>query len=225
MTTATANVNPSQAILAALNGNSATATKSLTQSAQDRFLTLLTAQLKNQDPLNPLDNAQMTSQLAQISTVDGITKLNATLQTLLNNAADSQGMQAALLVGHGVMVPGSTLAMSQGTALGGFELAGNADSVSVTIRNANGIAVRTLDLGAQGAGVNNFQWDGKTDSGAKAADGNYSISVKAVQGGNAVSATNLQVAAVLGVTRTTQGWQIDVGNLGEFALADVRQIL
>src|ERR1035437_10358661 len=78
------------AINAANKASSTTKTSSVTSEAQDRFVTLLTAQLKNQDPLNPLDNAQMTSQLAQISTVDGIAKLNATLMSLLNNSADSQ---------------------------------------------------------------------------------------------------------------------------------------
>jgi flagellar basal-body rod modification protein FlgD len=134
-------------------------------------------------------------------------------------------MQAALLVGHGVMVPGSGLALSNGVSLGGVELAGAADAVSVTIKDANGLAVRTLDLGAMPSGTSNFAWDGKTDSGATAADGTYSISIKATQGGAAVSATSLQVAAVLGVTRTGQDWKIDVGNLGQFAVADVRQIL
>ena len=77
--------------------------KSLTASSikeqQDRFLNLLVTQLKNQDPLNPMDNAQMTSQLAQMSTVSGIEKLNATLNTLLENLGYTQSMEASALIG------------------------------------------------------------------------------------------------------------------------------
>ena len=82
-----------QALIDSVNGTAKKAT-SVTTDAQDRFLKLLTTQLKNQDPLNPLDNAQMTSQLAQISTVDGIEKLNATLQKLLASSVDAEAMQA-----------------------------------------------------------------------------------------------------------------------------------
>src|SRR5512146_3106311 len=102
---------------------------------QDRFLTLLVAQLKNQDPLNPLDNSQMTSQLAQISTVDGITKLNETVKTLLAQFSDVQSLQAASLVNHGVMVPGSGLQLSNGGAVGAVDLASAADEVTVTIKD------------------------------------------------------------------------------------------
>src|SRR5664279_439991 len=90
-------------LYSSLNGTPA-AKASTTTDSQSRFLTLLTAQLKNQDPLNPMDNAQMTSQLAQISTVDGIERLNTTLQSLISDSSNSQTMQAAALVGHGVLV-------------------------------------------------------------------------------------------------------------------------
>jgi len=81
-------------------------------ATEERFLTLLVAQMKNQDPLNPLDNAQVTSQLAQLSTVSGIDKLNATLQTLAGSFAQAQSLQAAVLIGHDVLVEGNALALS-----------------------------------------------------------------------------------------------------------------
>lgn len=130
------------AILEALSG-AQTKKDGTALSSENRFLTLLTTQLKNQDPLNPMDNAQMTSQLAQISTVDGIEKLNATLQSLVDNSTDSEALQAAALVGHGVMVPGSGLSLQEGTALGGVELTDAADRVRVTIKDGNGLAIRT----------------------------------------------------------------------------------
>lgn len=212
------------AILDALSG-AQTKKDGTAVSSEDRFLTLLTTQLKNQDPLNPMDNAQMTSQLAQISTVDGIEKLNATLQALVDNSADSEALQAAALVGHGVMVPGSGLTLQEGVALGGVELADSADRVRVTIKDGNGLAVRTLDLGDLDAGSHLFQWDGKADSGTAAADGAYTIFVEAVRGDTVLTAHALQMGVVSSVARTAQGAQLNVGTLGAFKLSDIKQII
>ena len=93
-----------QALLDQMNGSSA-AKKSTAEEAQDRFLTLLVTQMKNQDPLNPLDNAQVTSQLAQLSTVTGIDKLNGTLESMMGSYQSNQALQAANMIGHGVLAP------------------------------------------------------------------------------------------------------------------------
>lgn len=215
-----------QALIDATNSSSSAASSSNAMTdAQNRFLKLLTTQLKNQDPLNPLDNAQMTSQLAQISTVSGIEKLNATLQTLLQDSLDTQTTQAASLVGHAVLVPGGGLQLASSAGVGGIELAGAADEVTVTISDANGLPMKTLSLGALAAGVHNFSWDGKTDSGAQAADGNYSIAIAAKQGGEKVDATALSLAMVRSVIRTSQGFALDLGSLGAFTMDEVKQIL
>ncbi len=213
------------AINAANNSTSTAAKPSASNSAQDRFLTLLTTQLKNQDPLNPMDNAQMTSQLAQLSTVDGITKLNATLQALLNNSAASQTLQAAALVGQSVLVPGKGLSLQQGQAIGGVDMDSAANDVVVTITDANGLAVRTLDLGALPAGTTHFAWDGSTNNGATAADGNYSMSISAKQGSNTVTPTALALGTVTSVAQNGQGVSLTVSRLGTFTLSDVKQIL
>lgn len=213
-----------QAVLDAVNTRKDSATSQMSE-AENRFLKLLTTQLKNQDPLNPLDNAQMTSQLAQISTVSGIEKLNATLQVLLQASQDSQTTQAASLVGHGVLVPGNALALANGSAVGGIELAGAADEVTVTIRDSHGLALRTLSLGAMEAGVHNFVWNGQTDTGEQAADGAYSIAVNAKAGKDKVTASALNLGVVRSVIRDSTGYSLDVGSLGTFVLDDVKQIL
>ena len=226
MTTAVANStsNPAADIYAALNvarDNRSSATADI----QNRFLTLLTAQLKNQDPTAPMDSAQMTSQLAQISTVDGIERLNATLQKMLGSTTDAQAMQAAALVGRGVLVPGSALQLVEGAAVGALELAGPADAVSVTIKDASGLVLRTLNLGAMPGGVNAFSWDGKNDGGAPAVDGSYSVSIAAEQGGKKVTADALALGQVSSITRGAQGMTVNVGSLGAFTLADIKEIL
>ncbi|WP_126444167.1 flagellar hook assembly protein FlgD [Sulfuricystis multivorans] len=211
-------------IYASLNPSRKTDTPTVINEAENRFLTLLTTQLRNQDPLNPLDNAQLTSQLAQISTVNGIEKLNATLQTLLSGLQDTQAMQAALLVNHGVLVPGNDLILGEQGAIGGVELASAAEDVSVTIKDGNGLVVRTLSLGAQEAGINPFVWDGKADNGAQAAPGKYSVSIGAKTGTTNSTPTALAYGLVQGVTRGSNGLTLDVGGFGEFGLADVKQI-
>lgn len=214
------------------NKTSASATKNKTASldsteaAQDRFLKLLTAQLQNQDPLNPLDNAQMTSQLAQISTVDGITKLNTTMQTLLGSSTDTQTFQAAGLVGRSVLVAGNNLSLKSGHASGGVNMAGVADNVVVTIKNANGMPVRTLTMGALPAGPSTFTWDGTMDNGEDAPDGQYSLGIVARQGGNKVDASGLEFNVVNSVAKTPQGINLMVGNKDTaVTLSDVKQIL
>ena len=224
MTTNTVS-NYYQSLLDTTNNKSAATKSSSASEAQDRFLKLLTTQLRNQDPLNPLDNAQMTSQMAQISTVSGIEKLNATLQTLMSDSQDAQSAQAASLVGHSVMVPGSALLLSNSAAVGGIELASAADDVKVTIKDSNGIAVRTVSLGKLEAGIQNFVWDGKTDSGAQAADGNYTVSVAAKLKDTTVTASTLSLGLVRSIIRGSNGLLVDVGSLGSVVLDDVKQIL
>jgi flagellar basal-body rod modification protein FlgD len=193
---------------------------------ENRFLTLLVSQLRNQDPLSPMDNAQLTTQLAQISTVSGVDRLNATMSALASSLGASQSMQASGLVGHDVMVAGSDLPLAQGKAQGGFSLAQAADDVRVTIRDASGKIVRTQTLGAQPTGSGRFTWDGQTDAGTAAADGHYTFEVTALAGTGTVTAQTLMVGKVLGVIPGTNGapTQLQIGALGRFDLSQIVEI-
>lgn len=192
---------------------------------ESRFLKLLVTQLKNQDPLNPMDNAQMTSQLAQINTVSGIEKVNTTLGTLLESYSTSQAVQSAGMIGKSVLVAGSKLSLADGQAFGGVKLAGPADEVTLNILNASGKVLQTQNLGARDAGNMNFSWDGKTDAGATSADGAYKFSVTATQGGKEVAADPLQVGTVSALVRANSGFLLDLGALGTVDLKNVQQIL
>ncbi|MEO6147772.1 MAG: flagellar hook assembly protein FlgD [Sulfuriferula sp.] len=214
----------SSSLLTAMNP-AAAATQNTAAAAQDTFMKLLVTQMKNQDPLNPLDNAQVTSQLAQLSTVTGIEKMNATLQSLIGSYQSSQTLQAASMIGHGVLVAGSSLNLNNGQAPFGIDLNTSADDVKVTIKNASGMAIRSMDLGSQQAGMLALQWDGTTDSGAAAANGQYSFSVDAIQGGQKVGATALAFGQVASVANSGQGVVLNVPSLGPVNLADIRQIL
>jgi flagellar basal-body rod modification protein FlgD len=103
-----------QSTTSSTSAASAATVASQTSAIQDRFLKLLVTQMKNQDPLNPMDNAQVTSQMAQLSTVSGIDKLNATVQALSDSMAAAQSLQAASMIGHAALVPGTEIDLLKG---------------------------------------------------------------------------------------------------------------
>jgi flagellar basal-body rod modification protein FlgD len=206
--------------------NSSTSASSTTsansvQAQQDRFLKLLVTQMKNQDPLNPMDNAEITSQMAQLSTVTGIEKLNQTLAAFTR----AQAFQSVDMIGHYVLAPGEHMDLAAGTALGGIELASGAEDVTVKIFDANGNVVKTMDLGDTDAGVTAFTWDGKTDAGATAPDGSYTFTVSAKQQGNNVEATSLSVGKVQSVLMDDLGPALSVSGMGLVELDDIKQVL
>ena len=127
-------------------------------NSEDRFLKLLVAQMQNQDPMNPLDNAQVTSQMAQINTVSGIDKLNTTVAGLNSQLVQLQALQGVTLVGRDVTVVGDRLSVAQGVGVGGFELTAAADNVKVEILTGAGRVAQTIDLGAQARGSHAFEW-------------------------------------------------------------------
>lgn len=205
--------------------NSVSAASGSVVSQQDRFLKLLVTQMKNQDPLNPMDNAQVTSQMAQLSTVSGIDKLNSTLQALSDSMSASQTMSATSMIGHGVLVPGSTLDLANGQSVAGVDLAQGADSLKVSIKDGAGNVVRTLQMGAQKSGVTPIAWDGLNDAGVAVASGTYHLSAEAVTAGQASAATTLSFGMVGAVTPSAAGAKLDVGKLGEFNLSAVKQVM
>ena len=191
---------------------------------QDRFLKLLVTQMKNQDPLNPLDNAQVTTQLAQISTVGGIDKLNNTLQSLSSSMLASQSMQSASVIGRQVYATGSYLNLANGKATGGLDLKGDADRVFVSISDSAGALVRTLQLGPAKAGMSGFEWDGKTDTGGVAQPGNYVFQITAARGNTSIPAEPLTMGKVGGVS-LGDGMKLNLEGGGAIGMADVKRIL
>lgn len=218
------------AALAAANASTA----NVMSDTQNQFLTLLVTQLQNQDPLNPMDNAEVTSQIAQLSTVNGITQLNNTLLALTGQMDVSQSMQAANLIGKGVLVPGTKVSLGsdpddptikQSTPFG-VDIISPATKVIVTITDASGKAVRQMDLGALPVGVHSVSWDGKGDGGVPLTDGAYNIKVSALDAdGSPVSADALTYGTVSSVQYASTGPMIDLGLAGSYSLLDIRKIM
>lgn len=183
------------------------------QEASDRFLKLLVAQMKNQDPLNPLDNAQVTSQMAQINTVTGIEKLNTTVQSLSSQFGQLRALQGAQLVGHAALVEGNGLSLAEGQAAAGFELAGAADNVRVEILGPHGKVVDTLDLGALSAGRQAFDWSRPEKLAESLPDGSaMSFRVVATAGAKAVAATPLTAQRILAVATEGDRLMLELAN-------------
>ncbi len=226
-------VSPTTDQAAALAAASAS-TNRLMADTQDRFLSLLITQLRNQDPLNPMDNAEVTSQIAQLSTVNGINQLNNTLLALSGQLDVSQSMQAAGLIGKSVLVPGSKVLLGsapgdagqkQATPLG-VDVIGPAAQLEVTIFDAAGQPVRKLDMGAQPPGVLSVQWDGRDNGGLPMTDGAYTAQVNARDAeGNPVPAEMLAWGQVSSVDQSAGGLRVDLGLGGQHSVQDIRKIM
>jgi flagellar basal-body rod modification protein FlgD len=152
--------------ITALNGSStaqtpATSAKNAAET-QDRFLKLLVAQMKNQDPLNPMDNAQVTSQMAQIQQVTSLSTLDTSIKGLGSQLGQMQALQSISLVGREVSVPSDRIQVASGMAQGSYELDGAASAVKLEILGPAGNVIDTRQLGAQGSGRQTFSWNAGT---------------------------------------------------------------
>jgi len=189
-------------------------------NTEDRFLKLLVAQLQNQDPLNPMDNAQVTSQMAQIQTVSGIDKLNSTVQGLNAQFAQLQALSGASLVGRGVLIEGNRLiADNNGVGHGGFELASQADHVKLEVLDASGRVIDTTDLGATASGRHTFDW-------TPAAGVNPALAsrfrITATLGATAVSAATFTRDRVDAVSAGPSGLVLELAQAGPVAYDQVK---
>jgi flagellar basal-body rod modification protein FlgD len=217
------------AMLAKLRGEGSGASGAAKPTAdadtEDRFLKLLVAQMNNQDPLNPLDNSQVTSQLAQINTVKGIDKLNTALQTLIERTGTGSATDAAGMVGRHVLIDGNTLELPKdGIAKGGFELASDAASVRIEILDKSGAVVDAITRGSLPAGMQTFEWNGKV--GDKVLDpGRYTIRAQAAGATGPIEVKPLAAVPVQAVVRGADGVVLQLGPAGSKALDDVRGIL
>jgi flagellar basal-body rod modification protein FlgD len=202
--------------------SNSTAGSTSAASQQDRFMKLLVAQLNNQDPMNPMDNAQMTSQIAQINTVSGIQQVN---DTLTNMAAQLNAMQvmqgSSSLVGKNVLVASNTLAASNGVASGAMDLAGKAESVKVDILSPGGQVIDTLNLGALDAGRHTFDWDASKYNFA----GQPSFKITATTGGQTIGSTALASDKVTSVGSSNGAMTVQLQGHGAVAYSDIQAIL
>ncbi|MDE2304306.1 MAG: flagellar hook assembly protein FlgD [Gammaproteobacteria bacterium] len=213
----------------ATTGTSATggAANATTLGGTD-FLTLMLAQLKNQDPTSPIDSNTFLTQLAQLSEVQGITQLNTSFSGLSNSLVSNQALQASSLLGHQALVPSSTASLQSAgaTVTGAVQVPQTTSDVVLNVSDASGVLVRQIDLGAQAAGLANFSWDGKLADGSQAPAGAYALSaqVAGVASGTAVSTYVNGTVQSVTMGAGASGLTLDVAGQGSVPFANVQQI-
>ncbi|MFK8067018.1 MAG: flagellar hook assembly protein FlgD [Gammaproteobacteria bacterium] len=192
---------------------------------QDDFMKLMVAQLNNQDPTKPVENAEFLSQLAQFGTVNGITELQNSFSSLSSSLQSNQALQASTLVGREVLVPAKTVDFKTGAVEGAIELSGSTGELNLLIKNTSGQVVKELKLGAQSEGDVSFKWNGLDESGAAVPAGKYSISAEAsIDGESKLMATQLR-AKVDSVTLSgASGPLLNLAGIGSIGINEVKQV-
>jgi len=194
---------------------------------QEDFLKLLVAQMNNQDPTQPSESGEFMSQMAQFGTVDGIQSMKRSIETLAASMQSNQALQASALVGRSVLVPSYQATLADGKSIrGAAELPSTANQVRVSIMNDKGELVRQMNLGSHPAGMVDFNWDGKTNSGEAAAPGNYLFSVQGQINNQNMELTPMIYSNVDSVSLGTNGagLQLNLAGKGSISLAQVKQI-
>jgi flagellar basal-body rod modification protein FlgD len=223
-TTSTVNNTSSSSassIYSQLSGTSGSTATQTAADTSDRFLKLLVAQMKNQDPLSPMDNAQVTSQMAQINTVSGIEKLNTSVTSLGSQLMQSQTLQGASLVGKGVLVEGNKLNLENGSAMGAFDLSGAADGVKVEVLSSAGRVVDTIDLGAETSGTHSFEW---TPPASAANSTGLTFRVAATKGSTTVASTALMRDQVQSISTSGSSLNLNLASGSTVAYSAVKAI-
>jgi len=201
----------------------ANATNGTTLGGTD-FLTLMLAQLKNQDPTSPVDSNTFLSQLASLSEVQGITQLNTSFSALSSSLGSSQ---ASSLLGHTVLVGSKSVTLpTDGAAISGaVAVPQTTTGVTVNILNSASTVVQQINLGAQSTGIVNFSWDGKEANGSAAPAGTYSISASVVGVASGTNVGTYVNGTVESVTMGgTSGMMLNVPTVGSVPYSAVEQI-
>src|SRR5216683_6565259 len=192
------------------------------------FLTLMLAQLKNQDPTSPVDSNTFLTQLAHLSEVQGITQLNTSFSTLSSSLSSSQALQASSLLGRQALVTSTTASLAaNGTVTGAVNVPQTTSQVLLDVKDSSGVLVRQINLGAQSTGLASFSWDGKQGDGSQAPAGTYTLSAQyAGATSGSTAATTLVNGTVDSVSMGagSTGLTLNVTGLGSVPFSSVQQI-
>ena len=220
MVTTVNNTTSSTAATSTSSSSSGVSTQTADQM-QTTFLKLLVAQINNQDPLNPVDNSQMTSQMAQINTVGGIQQLNTSLQGLVSQFSSMQMLQGSTLIGHTVTVPGNSLTVNSttGQGVGAYSLPTSASSVQVQITDASGNVVGTINQGSQSAGQQTFSWDASSYPNTA-----LTFKVVATNGSSTVTPTTYMAQTIDSVGMSNGALSLGLSNGSTVPYANVNNI-
>ncbi len=197
------------------------------QLNQGDFLKLMTTQLNNQDPTQPTDSSQMLAQMAQLSTVSGIQDMQSSLKQLVGTMMAGQTTQAAALVGHQVIAPGSNATLSANGLSGAIDLSQDTDQLAVGIYDSAGQLVKQIDMGSQSKGTVPFSWDGIMDNGTAATNGLYQIKAMANVNGTAEAMKTYVSSTVDSVTvdSAAQNITLNTSSGDAIKISDIKQLM
>lgn len=191
---------------------------------QADFLRLMTEQLKNQDPLKPLDNAQFLGQLAQFSTVQGIENMQQAMGSMASVMENDQSLRAAALVGHDALVEVDTVQLPAGAGAQGEIDATRAGPMQLEIVDASGAVVRRITVDASGSGATPFTWDGQDANGDPVPAGNYTFRASSGSGDDSEALTVRLAAHIDSVSIEPTGLVLNLAGLGSQPLSSIRRI-
>jgi flagellar basal-body rod modification protein FlgD len=193
---------------------------------KNEFMDLMLAQLKNQNPLEPQDNGEFISQLAQFSSLEEMQKLSSTVNDVVGQFRSTQALQASAMVGKTVMAPSDIGVLgAEGELKGSVGVPASTGGLRLSIQNQSGELVRQLDLGSSPAGVKSFSWDGKDGNGNALPPGSYKIVAEASYPGGTVQLPTMVSANVDSVSLGQNGSvTLNLAGMGSIALSDVKQI-
>jgi len=192
---------------------------------QADFMRLMTEQLKHQDPLKPLSNSEFIGQLAQFSTVQGISDLNTSVAGFGSALTGDQVLKGAALVGHSVLIPSQQLALATSGEAAGLVMAPGAGNINIEVTDATGAVVRSFEVQAEAKGEANFAWDGLGANGQRLPPGAYAVKATHVDATGRPSVLNTYVDAVVeSVTIGSDGLYLNLPGLGTAPLDYVLRI-
>ncbi|WP_051710120.1 flagellar hook assembly protein FlgD [Andreprevotia chitinilytica] len=209
------------------SSSSTSAADSAVSSQQDTFMKLLVKQLQSQDPMNPMDNAQFTSQMAQINTVTQLQKLNASTNNLLTAFSSSQGLQASGLIGKSVLSSGNKLEFGgQNTTVGGqVTVPAGTTAVQVNIVSSTGEVVDKAVLTPNGATSIPVSWDGKKADGTYYPAGEYTIAAAGLdQNGKQITLDTQTWQKATSVLLGSSGVQVQLASGDKVDFSKITQI-
>ena len=225
--------NPISALLPGLEGLGLSGTQNQGRNnrlGQEEFFQLMITQLKNQDPLNPMENGEFLAQLSQFGTVSGIGDLQKSFSLLANSLQSSQALQASTMVGRSVLVEGSRVTLGSGTSSvsGAVDLPQASSEVMLYVEDAAGQVVRQISLGGHDAGVVPFTWEGLADLGGALPPGTYQLKAQAVfddSGPQAVGTLLRQNVESVTIPGNGEAPLLNLSDRRQVSLSDVREVM
>lgn len=201
-------------------------TQGSSELGKNQFMELMIAQMENQSPLDPQDNGEFISQLANFSSLEEMQKLTTQVESFSTQYQSSQALQASAMVGRTVLVPGTETTMGTDGKISGIaDLEASTGSLKISVFNGSGELVKQVDMGQQLAGSVPFTWDGTNSEGEQMPYDEYTIKAEAASDGENSPVTTLLSANVSSVSiGQTGSISLNLSGMGAIPLSEVREI-